>query len=71
MPDLVEGRELFGFESRALGAPVPIDGVSHHALYMREGALLMLVFVNEATLLVRRTEGPHPVTVTDYFASLR
>jgi hypothetical protein len=70
MPDLIDGRELFGFPSRALGDPVLIDGASHHALYLRDGALLMLVFVNEATLVVRRTEGPHPVTVTDYFASL-
>jgi hypothetical protein len=70
MPDLVEGRELFGFKFRAMGDPVLIDGESHHALYLRESALLMLVFVNEATLVVRRTEGPHPVSVTDYFASL-
>jgi hypothetical protein len=70
MPDLIDGRELFAFESRALGDVVDIDGESHHALYLREGALLILVFINEATLVVRRTEGPHPVTVTDYAAAL-
>lgn len=70
MPDVIDGRELFGVESRALGEPVEIDGAPHHALYLREGSLVMLAFVNEATLVIRRTEGPHPVVVTDYFASL-
>jgi hypothetical protein len=70
MPEVVEGRGLFERSRRALGDPVTIDGVSHHTVYLGEGTALMLVYVNEATLVVRRTEGPGRVTVTDYYATL-
>ena len=70
MPEVVEGRGLFEWSRRALGEPVTIDGASHLTVYLGEGSGLMLVYVNEATLVVRRTEGPLPGMLTDYYATL-
>ncbi len=70
MPQAVDGRGLFEWSRRALGEPVTIDGASHLTVYLAEGSTIMLVYVNEATLVVRRTEGPEPWMATDYHATL-
>jgi hypothetical protein len=70
MPEVVGGRGLFDGPRRALGDRATIDGASHLAIDLGEGSGLKRVYVNEASLVVRRTEGPAPSKVTDYHATL-
>lgn len=70
MPDTIGGRRLFEWTHRALGERVTIDDDSHFTVYLRDRDEIMLVYVSETTLLVRRIEGPDPVTVTDFYATL-
>lgn len=70
LPDRIDGRGLFERRDRALRGQVVFDGRPHHVIELTEQGDLLRVFLDEATLVVRRIEEPSRRVTTDYAAIL-